>query len=70
MDERFLTTAQVADRLSVNRTTVLRWVDSGRMSARVLRYGPRALIRIPEREVEAFIARWEDTGEGPHRDER
>lgn len=70
MDERYLTTSQVADLLSVNRTTVLRWIDSGRMSARVLRYGPRSLIRIPESEVADFIRRWEDTGEDPRPDER
>ena len=57
--DRYLSTQQVADRLGVNRTTVLRWIDEG-LEALVLRVHERPTIRIRESAVEAFIARYAD----------
>jgi excisionase family DNA binding protein len=64
--EHFYSTSEVAERLGLHRTTILRLVDSGKLEAKVYRYGPRATIRIPERAVEAFIERWNrPDGEDP-----
>lgn len=65
--DRFLTTQQAAELLGVHRTTVLRLIDDGQLSARVYRYArERPTIRIPEAAVAAFLHRWTDE---PH-DER
>jgi excisionase family DNA binding protein len=56
--ETFLTTSQAAEILGLNRTTVLRLVEAGKLEAQVYRYGPRATVRIPERAIAEFIARW------------
>ena len=59
--DRYLSTQQVADLVgSVNRTTVLRWVEEGVLEALVIRVHDRPTIRIKESAVAAFLARYAD----------
>ncbi len=50
---RFLTPAEVAERMRVSTTTVLRWVHDGRLPA--IRVSDR-VYRIPVRSFEQFLA--------------
>jgi excisionase family DNA binding protein len=52
--ERLLTNDEVAERLKVRPSTIPRWIRQGRLAA--VRFGRRTL-RVPESEVEKFIAR-------------
>ena len=47
-DDRFLTPAEFANRLSISRWTVYAWLSEGRI--RSVKLGSR-LVRIPEGEV-------------------
>jgi excisionase family DNA binding protein len=49
---RYYTVAQAAQELRVHRTTILRWIDAGRL--RAYRVGPKA-VRILERDLEAVV---------------
>ena len=64
MEPTYLTTSQAAARLGLSRSTVLGLVESGLLRARVLRYGSRPTIRIPESELVRFLANWADDGDG------
>ncbi|HLA16469.1 MAG TPA: helix-turn-helix domain-containing protein [Candidatus Limnocylindrales bacterium] len=50
---RFLTPAEVADRLRVSTTTVLRWIHEGRLPA--IRVSDR-VVRVPVGSFERFVA--------------
>lgn len=52
--DEFLTTSEVMSMLRVSRSTLLRWVDDGRLAA--TRLGPRAL-RFRRSDVDDFVAR-------------
>lgn len=52
-DERFLTVAEVADRLDVTRETVRRWLRSGQLQG--FRVSKKAGWRIPHRSVAKMI---------------
>ncbi|MHB8399404.1 MAG: helix-turn-helix domain-containing protein [Candidatus Limnocylindrales bacterium] len=58
--EHMLSTSQVAERLGVHRTTVLRLVAEGLIAGQVYRRATRATIRIPESALTAFLRRWSD----------
>ena len=58
--ERMLSTSQVAERLGVHRTTVLRLVDEGLIAGQIYRRATRATIRIPESALDEFVRRWAD----------
>jgi excisionase family DNA binding protein len=49
---RYYTVAQAAQKLQVHRTTILRWIDAGKL--RAYRVGPKA-VRILERDLEAVV---------------
>ena len=51
--ERFLTVAEVADRLDVTRETVRRWLRSGQLQG--FRVSKKAGWRIPHRSVAKMI---------------
>jgi excisionase family DNA binding protein len=57
---RYYTVAQAAQRLRVHRTTILRWIDAGRL--RAYRVGPKA-VRILERDLEAVVTPANETRE-------
>lgn len=63
--ERWYTTTQVGERLGVSRQTVHALIESGRLSCLRLLHGERATIRIRQSDLEAFLARWTDDGDGP-----
>jgi excisionase family DNA binding protein len=63
-DGRHYTIAQAAQRLQVHRTTVQRWIGSGRL--RAYRVGPKA-VRILERDLEAVITPAYETREEVNR---
>jgi excisionase family DNA binding protein len=49
---RYYTVAQAARKLQVHRTTILRWIDTGKL--RAYRVGPKA-VRIMECDLDAVI---------------
>lgn len=51
----FLTTSQVARRLRVNVTTVLRWIKSGALEAVTLPYRSKQCYRVPKSAIEKLI---------------
>jgi len=53
-EERFLTVAEVAERLRVNVETVRRWLKQGRLKGK-LYGGTRMGYRIPETELRRFV---------------
>ena len=53
--EPFLTVREVADRLRIAPTTVLRYFDDGVIPGRRLRRGPRRPVRFRWSEVEAAL---------------
>lgn len=61
MNEELLTVQQVASRLKLNPETVRRWLREGRL--RGIRFGGSGGYRIPQSEVERFLAqRMEEAG--------
>lgn len=57
-DEEFLTTTEVARQLGVARQTVDRWIRDGRLRARRIQVGERAIYRIRRSEFVAFVRRY------------
>jgi excisionase family DNA binding protein len=53
--EPFLTTREVAERLRIAPTTVLRYYDEGVLPGRRLHRGPRRPVRFRWSEVEAAL---------------
>ena len=53
--EPFLTAREVAERLRIAPTTVLRYYDEGVLPGRRLRKGPRRPVRFRWSEVEAAL---------------
>ena len=53
MDERLLTTKEVAERLKVHLQTVREWVRKGDLPA--IKFGPRTGHRIRESDFERFL---------------
>lgn len=51
----FLTPSQVARRLRVNVTTVLRWIKSGALEAVPLPYRSKQCYRVPKSVIEKLI---------------
>ena len=49
-----LTTAQAAERLGVHPETLRRMIRDGRLKAIHLGNGPKAKIRVDEKELQAF----------------
>lgn len=54
-EEKLLTAGEVAERLRVSEQTVRRWLRAGRMRGSMIG-GTRAGYRIPESEVDRFLA--------------
>jgi excisionase family DNA binding protein len=55
--QNLLTVGEVAERLKVSRWSVYRRVEAGELPAVRLGSGPRAPIRVDERELEAWLYR-------------
>lgn len=55
--EPFLTTREVAERLRISPSTVLRYFDEGTLPGRRLHRGPRRPVRFRWSEVEAAVLR-------------
>ncbi len=53
--EKFLSPAEVAERLSIRRWTVYAWISAGRI--RSIKIG--RLVRIPEAELERLLVQGE-----------
>lgn len=53
MEDRWLTVAQIADRLQVHEETVRRWLREGRLVGR--NFGGKTGYRVRERDFEAFL---------------
>jgi excisionase family DNA binding protein len=62
-DGRYCTIAQAAQRLQVHRTTVQRWISSGKLRAYRVGTGTRT-VRILERDLEAAIRPAHERREG------
>ncbi len=58
---RYYTVAQAARELQVHRTTITRWIKSGRL--RASRVGPKA-VRIKEADLEQVVTPTNDSGKG------
>lgn len=52
-EDRYLTVAEVAERLRVNRQTVRNWIARGQLGA--VRVGTRR-VRVPQAELDRFLA--------------
>lgn len=61
MADRLLTARELADRLGVNRETVLRWYRRGELPAIKL---PGGAIRFRESEIEDRLQEWATTARG------
>ena len=68
--ERYYTIAQAAQKLQVHRTTVQRWITSGKLRAYRVGTGTRT-VRITERDLEAAIqpARAQQEGATPTKEQ-
>lgn len=55
MDKEYYSPKEAAEKLSVNRKTILSLINSGRIKATNMATGTRALYRIPRKELEKFI---------------
>ena len=53
MDERWLTVAEICERLRVHEETVRRWLRTGQLPGRA--FGGRAGYRVRESDLEAFL---------------
>lgn len=61
MPEQLLTLNEVADRLRLNRETVRRWLNSGRLRGHKLG-SDRAGWRIPESEIQRVLTEADKDG--------
>ena len=52
--ERWLTVAEIVERLQVHEQTVRRWLREGRLSGR--NFGGRTGYRVRERDFELFLS--------------
>ena len=57
MSPELLTVSEVADRLNVNRGTVIRWIRLGQLRALRL---PSGTYRIPRAELDRILKQLED----------
>ena len=57
-DEAFLTSSDVALKVGVARQTVARWIREGKLPARHIRVGSRAVYRIRRKDFAAFLLRY------------
>ena len=58
MEDRWLTVAEICDRLRVHEETVRRWLRSGQLPGRA--FGGRAGYRVRESDLEAFLNQEQD----------
>ncbi len=59
-DDRWLTVAQIAERLQVHPETVRRWLRDGRLRGR--NFGGKGGYRVRERDLEEFLDAEPDGG--------
>lgn len=57
-DHDFMTTAEVAAAIGVARQTVDRWIRAGKLPARRIQVGERAIYRIRRRDFVEFVRRY------------
>lgn len=57
-DHEFLTTAEVAAIVGVARQTVDRWIREGKLPARRIEVGARAVYRVRRRDLAVFARRY------------
>jgi two-component system response regulator VicR len=55
LNDRFLTTGDVADYCQVSRSSVFRWIREGKLEAFTT---PGGHYRVPENEFRNFLARY------------
>ena len=73
MDQPYLSPRQVAERLGVDRSKVIRWITSGELIAinvATSRTGKQARWRIDPKDFESFLARRKTTPPAPKRRRR
>jgi excisionase family DNA binding protein len=58
--ERWLTVAQIAERLQVHQETVRRWLREGRLAGK--NFGGKGGYRVRESELQAFMEADANTG--------
>jgi excisionase family DNA binding protein len=58
MEARWMTTEEAAGAIGVRRQTVARWIREGRLPARRIQVGRRAIYRIDRRDLAAFVRRY------------
>lgn len=58
MDERWLTVAEICERLRVHEETVRRWLREGKLPGRA--FGGRTGYRVRESDLEAFLSQEPD----------
>lgn len=58
MEERWMTVAEICDRLRVHEETVRRWLRSGQLAGRA--FGGRTGYRVRESDLEAFLNQDQD----------
>lgn len=54
----WLTTAEAAARIGVTRQTIARWIREGKLPARRIQVGQRAIYRIDRRDLVAFVKQY------------
>lgn len=59
MDERWLTVAEICERLRVHEETVRRWLRSGQLPGRA--FGGRTGYRVRESDLDAFLRQESET---------
>jgi len=62
VEDRWLTVADIAERLKVHEQTVRRWLRTGDLPGRAL--GRKAGWRVRESDLEAFMQRGKTEGRG------
>lgn len=58
METRWLTTTEVAEAMHVRRQTVTRWIRGGKLRARRMKVGQRAIYWVDRRELIDFARRY------------
>jgi excisionase family DNA binding protein len=58
VDHEFLTTSEVAAKIGVARQTVDAWIRAGKLPARRIQVGKRAVYRIRPADFRAFVRRY------------
>jgi len=53
-----LTTTEVASQIGVARQTVDRWIREGKLQARRIQVGKRAVYRVRRRDMYAFVRKY------------